>query len=190
MTRLLRALKPALDGRPLYIMADAPARDGTTYDGYDYGLIGEIADCLVLRTCSYEGVAQEFPDAPIEPLEEAYYAFAELSGIVDGSKLALLVSTSGKLYLDRQDAGEVSREEIQTLLNAEDTRAYYSDRYACAYLTASRKIKETREVKAAVAWYLDERAIDARARLAGLFGAARLCIGDLNNLPVQTEQVG
>lgn len=185
MTRLMRALRPALGDRPLYVMADAPALGGETYEGYDYGLIAEIADCLVLRIASHGEITEGFPTAPVEPLEEAYYAFAELAGIADGNKLALLVTTAGRLYLDGEDMGAVSQAEIRELLKAEDARAYYSNRYACAYLTATREIKETRQIKEAVAWYLDERAVDARARLAGLFGITRLCMGDLNDLPVQ-----
>ena len=40
----------------------------------------------------------------------------------------------------------------------------------------------------AVAWYLDGRGIEARARLAGLFGATQLCISDLNNLPAEAPE--
>lgn len=178
MSRLVRALPPALDGKPLYVIAGAPAWDGTVCEGYDYGLIGENAECLILRISSHEDVSGNFPVAPVEPLEEAYYALGELRGVVDGDKLALLVTTEGRLYLGGREAGTVSQAEIQKLLEAEDAKAYYSARYDCAYATSVFDRQE------AAVWYLNDRGIEARGRLAGLFGVTRLCMGDLNDLPV------
>lgn len=177
MSRLMRALRPALDGKPLYVIADAPAWDGTAYEGYNYGLIGENVDCLILRVSSHKGLSGDFPTAPVEPLEEAYYALGELRGVIDGDKLALLVSTDGTLYLGGRESGGISQAEIRKLLTADETKAYYSTRYDCAYASS---VYEKRE---AVVWYLNDRAIEARARLAGLFGVTRLCMADLNDLP-------
>lgn len=182
MSRLMRALRPALDGKPLYIIADAPAWDGTVYEGYNYGLIGENADCLILRVSSYTGLTGTFPTAPVEPLEEAYYALGELRGVIDGDKLALLVTTEGALYLGGRESGGISQAEIRKLLTADETKEYYSTRYDCAYAAS---VYDKRE---AVVWYLNERGIEARARLAGLFGVTRLCMGDLNNLPAETPE--
>ena len=177
MSRLVRALPPALDGKPLYVIAGAPAWDGTVCEGYDYGLIGENAECLILRIASHENLTGDFPVAPVEPLEEAYYALGELRGVVDGDKLALLVTTEGRLYLGGQEAGTVSQAEIQRLLEAEDAKAYYSARYDCAYAASVFDRQE------AAVWYLNDRGIEARGRLAGLFGVTRLCMGNLNDLP-------
>ena len=182
MTRLMGKLKTALGGKPLYVVADAPAWDGTVYEGYDYGLIGENVDCLVLRVASYKGFSGTFPTAPVEPLEEAYYVFGELSGIVDRDKLALMVSTGGVLYLNGKEKGVLSRAEVEELLAVDGAKSYYSGRYGCSYLTSSQNDME------AVAWYLDGRGIEARARLAGLFGATQLCISDLNNLPAEAPE--
>ena len=164
------------------MVADAPAWDGTVYEGYDYGLIGENVDCLVLRVASYKGFSGTFPTAPVEPLEEAYYVFGELSGIVDRDKLALMVSTGGVLYLNGKEKGVLSRAEVEELLAVDGAKSYYSGRYGCSYLTSSQNDME------AVAWYLDGRGIEARARLAGLFGATQLCISDLNNLPAEAPE--
>lgn len=177
MSRLMAALRPALNEKPLYVIADAPAWDGTAYEGYDYGLIGENADCLILRIASHKGVSEDFPVAPVEPLEEAYYALGELRGVVDGDKLALLVTTEGRLYLGGREAGTISQAEIRKLLGEEDAKAYYSTRYECAYATS---LYDKRE---AVVWYPNDRGIEARGRLAGLFGVTRLCMSDLNDLP-------
>lgn len=179
MNRLMEALRPALKGRLLYVAADAPAWDGTVYEGYDYGLIGENVDCLVLRVASHKGTSGTFPTAPVEPLEEAYYALGELRGVIDGDKLALMVSTEGTLYLGGRERSSLSRQEIERLLAVDGARSYYSGRYGCSYFTSSQDDLE------AVGWYLDGRGIEARARLAALFGVSRLCVSDLNNLPAE-----
>ena len=182
MSRLMRALRPALDGKLLYVIADAPAWDGTVYEGYDYGLIGENADCLILRITSHKGFSGAFPTAPVEPLEEAYYTLGELRGVIDGDKLALLVTTEGFLYLDGREAGGISQAEIQNLLAADEAKSYYSTRYDCAYATSVYDNQE------ALVWYLSGRSVEARARLAGLFGVTRLCMGDLNDLPAEMPE--
>lgn len=182
MSRLMRALRPALDGKLLYVIADAPAWDGTVYEGYNYGLIGENADCLILRVASHKGLSGDVPTAPVEPLEEAYYTLGELRGVIDGDKLALLVTTEGSLYLGSREAGGISQAEIRKLLAADEAKSYYSTRYDCAYATSIYDKQE------ALVWYLSGRSIEARARLAGLFGVTRLCMGDLNDLPAEMPE--
>ena len=177
MNRLMPALRSALKGKPFYVICDAPCWDGTTYDGYDYGLIGENTDCLILRVASYHETDNAIPVAPVEPLEEIYYALGEIQGVVDTGKLALLVTTAGTQYLGGRQSGEVSPAEIQKLLTAEETASYYSERYACAYLTTLRDTQES------VIWYLNTRGIQARGRLAGLFGVPWLCVADMGDLP-------
>lgn len=177
MNRLMTALRAALGEKSLYVIADAPVWAGTSYEGYDYGLIGETADCLILRIASRSGVSEGFPVAPVEPLEEAYYALGELRGTVDSEKLALLVTTEGRLCLGGRAAGAISQAGIRELLADKETKAYYSTRYDCAYLTGTYDRRE------AVVWYLNDRGIEARGRLAGLFGVTRLCMADLNDLP-------
>ena len=177
MNQLMKALRPALSGKLLYVIADAPSWDGTVYEGYDYGLIGESVDCLILRIASYRDVSGDFPTAPVEPLEEAYYVLGELRGVIDGDKLALMVTTEGALYLGGREAGTISQAELRKLLAAEETKTYYSTRYDCAYATSVYDKQE------AVAWYPSDRGIEARGRLAGLFGVTQLCVSNLNDLP-------
>ena len=182
MSRLMRALRLALDGKLLYVIADAPAWDGTVYEGYNYGLIGENTDCLILRIASHKDLSGNVPTAPVEPLEEAYYALGELRGIIDGDKLALLVTTEGSLYLGSREAGGISQAEIRKLLAADGAKSYYSTRYNCAYATS------VYEKQDALVWYLNDRGVEARARLAGLFGVTRLCMGNLNDLPAEMPE--
>ena len=67
----------------------------------------------------------------------------------------------------------------ETALNAllQKGTAYYSDRYACAYVEAGDT----------TAWYLDGRALDARRQLLNCFGVNSLCQSTLNGTLNPTE---
>ncbi len=56
--------------------------------------------------------------------------------------------------------------------------AYYSERYACAYL----RRPADNETPEQVAWYPDTRSVSARARLAKLFNVSALIVPDANAL--------
>ena len=169
-TELAAAVRQALGDKTLYLMAEAPVWQGTAYDGYDYGALAELADRLVIRVAPYERETAEFPVAPMEPLEEVYYALAELREQVDGSKLSLLLTTTGSAWNGSRSTGEISAAEIKALLDTPKTQSYYADRYACAYLTAE---------DGAAVWYLDGRAARERVRMAAFFGVDQVCLSDL-----------
>src|SRR5699024_6639159 len=98
------------------------------------------------------------------------YALAELQEQVDGSKLSLLLTTTGSAWNGSRSTGETSAAEIKALLDAPKTQSYYADRYACAYLTAE---------DGAAVWYLDGRAARERVRMAAFFGVDQVCLSDL-----------
>ena len=173
-TALVQALREELDGQLLYVMAEAPAWQGTSYKGYDYAALGQLADRLVIRVAAYENDAGDFPIAPLEPLEEVYYALAELRDQVDSQRLSLLVTTTGSAWDGGRSSGSISAAEIEALLASSKTADYYSDRYACAYLTADNG--------ATAVWYLDGEALLARARMAAFFGVDQLCLSDLSSV--------
>lgn len=109
-------------------------------------------DRLVLRVAAYEKEAEGFVTAPLEPLEEVYYALAELKGAVPPKKLALLLTTTGSGWKDGRRESRVDAEEIARLLeDQQDTECYYSNRYACAYLICKGERSST------AVWYLDGR---------------------------------
>lgn len=173
LTELAEALRQELGDRLLYLMAEAPVWQGTAYDGYDYAALAESADRLVIRVAPYEDEAADFPIAPIEPLEEVYYALAELRETAKTGKLSLLLTTTGSVWSNGRSAGEISAPEIRDLLDDPDTRRYESDRYACAYLTAE---------DGGAVWYLDGPAARERVRLAAFFGVDQVCLSDLTSV--------
>lgn len=66
----------------------------------------------MLRVAAYEKEAEGFVTAPLEPLEEVYYALAELKGAVPAKKLALLLTTTGSGWKDGRRESRVDAEEI------------------------------------------------------------------------------
>ena len=150
-TALAEALRAELgEDRLLYLMVEAPVCQGAAYNGYD------------------------FPIAPLAPLEEVYYALAELADQVDSDCLSLLLTTTGSAWTDGRHIGQASAAEIEQLLSASQTKDYYSDRYACAYLTSGSGDTAV--------WYLNGEAALERARMAAFFGVDQLCLSDLSSV--------
>ena len=155
-------------------MVEAPVWQGAAYNGYDYAALSEPADKLVVRVADYGDVSEDFPIAPLAPLEEVYYALAELADQVDSDCRSLLRTTTGSAWTDGRHTGQASAAEIEQLLSASQTKDYYSDRYACAYLTSGSGDTAV--------WYLNGEAALERARMAAFFGVDQLCLSDLSSV--------
>ena len=168
MTDLVKALDAALGDKLLYVMAEAPTRVGATY-GYEYEALAAAADRLVLRIAPYETFSDGFPTAPVDPLEEIYYALGSLCDSIDSEKLALMVTTGFSAWSGQRPYA-LTPEEYQNLLADPKTGTHYSDRYACAYLTGTVGSKEV------VVWYLDRQAAAARLQMVRAFGVGQLCL--------------
>lgn len=182
LVELAQALKPALNGKLLYLAAEAPSRQGARYDGYDYAALGKTADKLILRIASIEEAGGQYPAAPVEPLEELYYALAELQGKVDSSKLSILMSTKPSVWVNGRKNTSLTTDDLSKLTAKGSLARHYSDRYGCAYLAGL-----TANNRPLIAWYLDEQSMEARARLARLFNVEQLVVDDLRALPATQE---
>lgn len=180
LTKLAKALRPALGDKLFYLVAEAPAWQGTAYLGYDYAALGACVDRLVLRAAVHEKVSQGFPTAPVDPLEEVYYALGKLRGVVDADKLTLLVTSTGAAWTGGKRSGALSGAEIAALLADRETADYYSNRYACAYLSGADG-----SGKPLVVWYLDRRAAAERTQLIRFFGVDQVCLTDLQNVSAE-----
>ena len=147
LVELAQALKPALNGKLLYLAAEAPSWQGARYDGYDYAALGKTADKLILRIASIEEADGQYPAAPVEPLEELYYALAELQDEVDSSRLSILMSTKPSVWVNGKENTSLTADDLATLTARGRLARHYSDRYGCAYLTGL-----TAEKKPLIAW--------------------------------------
>ena len=170
LTGAARLLREKLGERPLYIGVEAPAWKGTIF-GYDYAALGEAADRMVLRFDYKKETVAGQTVAPLEPLEQLYYALNRMRGVVDADKLTLLLTSAGASWEGR-DPVFYTGKEITAMAEERTARVHYSDRYACAYLTRE---------KGPDVWYLNGQAIRERIQLTRLFGGGHLCLSDLNN---------
>ena len=170
LTSTAQILQERLGDRLLYIGAEAPSWKGTIF-GYDYAALGEAADRLVLRFDQKKEDVAGRTVAPLEPLEQIYYALNRLRGVVDADKLTLLLTSTASIWDGRTPTAVTGKEltELQTVLG---TRVHYSDRYASAYLTRE---------KGPDVWYHNAQSIQERTQLARLFGGGHLCLSDLNH---------
>ena len=169
-TALVTALGTALGERSLYVVADAPAWDAGTEPAYDYQALGQAADCLVVRIEAYENEVGGVITAPMEPLEEVYYALSRLGGEVEESRLCLLLTTTASAWENGRER-TLPGTEVETLL-AEGAHSYYAQRYACSYLM-QQESGGTMTV-----WYLDEQSVQERVRMCAFLGVGRVCLSD------------
>jgi len=174
MVNLVRATNTALGDKLLYVMAEAPSRQGRKYDGYEYYELSALADKLVLRIQPYADTTTVLATAPVDPLEEAYYALREMHGKVDSAKLSLQLTTTGSGWIGKKQEKTFSGTQIEDLLALSDTDAYYSERYGEAYLTATMQ-----NDKKMMVWYLNGQAAAERAQLIRCFGGNQLCLSEL-----------
>ncbi len=170
LSEAARLLREKLRERPLYIGVEAPSWKGTIF-GYDYAALGEAADRLLLRFDYKKETVAGRTVAPMEPLEQIYYALNRLRGVVDADKLTLVLTSAGSSW-DGREPEFLTGEEITALAAERTTRSHYSDRYACAYLVLEN---------APDVWYLNSKSIQERTQLARLFGGGHLCLSDLNH---------
>lgn len=172
LTRLVRAVDQQLNGLPLYLMVESPARSGQASDGYQYETLASLADRLLLKAPVIQEVSPSFTTAPVDPLEEVYYALATVSEQVGADKLGLMLDSELSCWTEGVRT-PLSEEELNELLAAKTTQTYGSDRYACAYLTGKNE-----QGKSLTVWYLMEEDVAARVHLAVSLGVGQVCVSD------------
>lgn len=175
LSALVSALRTELGDRPLYLMAEAPSLQDSIYTGYDYAALSQSADHLVLRIAAVSDTSGALAVAPVDPLEEVYYALNTLRETVPVEKLTLLVNTSGTFWRNSSQVKTLSGIEISALLESGSVHQHYSPRYACAYLTGAEK-----QTASEVIWYLNGKAAAERIRMLQLLGVNQLFLSDLS----------
>lgn len=182
LTKLVQQIDAKLGDKLLYVMADAPSGEDGSTGAYDLAALGSAADKLVLRVDAYEKTAEELTVAPLEPLEELYSVLTRLDGVVAPEKLSISISTRGVCWTGDKRSGTMDARQIQKL--AEDgIQGYYSSRYEAAYLTWDEGGKQS------VVWYLDSRAMGARAQLLRLFGVDQVCFQNVTERTTQLPEL-
>ena len=172
LSQLTVQLDRALGAMPFYLVAEGPSRSGKTVGGYDYKTLAASVDKLVLKIAAVEQVSSDFAIAPVDPLEEVYYAAASVEELVGAEKLTLMLDS--ELYSwAKGSRSSLSEAALQELLAAETTETYHSDRYGCAYLTGLDGMS-----RAVTVWYLTGEDAAARVQLAKGVGMNQICVSD------------
>lgn len=172
LTKLVKAVNKNLGSMPFYLVVESPTRAGKFYEGYHYEALAAAADKLVLKVSGIQDVTEAFVTAPVDPLEEVYYAVASVEELVGAEKLALMLESEMDIWVKGSRSG-LSGAGLAELLAAETTQAYDSDRYACAYLMGADD-----KGKPITAWYLTQEDVEIRVRLATSLGVKQICISD------------
>ncbi len=181
LVRLTTSLRSQLTGKLLYLGVEAPSWHGRTYGGYDYAGLGKQVDRLVLHLPAVE--KQRLDDksafAPLEPLEEAYYALSVMNNRVDMKKVSLMLSTTADVWSGLKQEEAVAGNTVEALGETHGLARYYSDRYAAPYLAGEADKKPT------TVWYLDSRAVTARMKLLSCFGVDQMCFSELGGMSAE-----
>ncbi|WP_409969734.1 S-layer homology domain-containing protein [Bengtsoniella intestinalis] len=179
--QLVQALHESMgDDAPLFVMAEAPSWHGTAYNGYDYGSLSLNVDRLVLRIAPYTETIDTFLVAPVDPIEEVYYALTHLPSTTDFSAVSLLITTTANARTGNSGYDTFTASDVASYLADADTQIRTSERYDCGYLmgeyaTGSR----TQDV---VAWYLNGEQVLSRTQLCDLFGVTAVVLSDGHSL--------
>lgn len=186
-TQLVQALKAALGEKTLFVMAEAPAWQTTQYYGYDYANLSSSVDRLVLRIAPYQDSQDSFLIAPMEPMEELYYALTHLPVGTDTSVVSLLITTTATSRTGTSGVSTLSASELTPYLTQSTSQIRTSERYGCEYLigqyvTASRS-------QDIVIWYLNGQQVANRMDLCKLFDIDSVVLSDASSLLADVASV-
>jgi spore germination protein YaaH len=172
ITDMVRLLKTALGEMPVYLVTEAPGRGDKSDEGYDYAVLAAAADKLILKPAALEQVTKEFAVAPVDPLEEVYYGAASVAEQVGVEKVAVMLD-SGLYKWVKGSRSSLDETGLRNLLAEKTTKTYYSDRYACAYLTGMDHTNTP-----VTAWYLTAEDVETRVQLIQSMGIGQICVSD------------
>ena len=179
LAQLVQATGTALGENAFFLMTEAPSRDVSAplYNGYNFPVLAESADGLVLRFQTTESRKSGFTTAPLQTPEEIYHTLLTLKeqGVPSGKIALLLTSTAVYRKGSTLVTDHLSPEEFQLMLESGEMTAHYSERYACAYLSGSAENNASHSV-----WYLDGRSAAERVQLLRFFGGGQIFLTNAN----------
>jgi spore germination protein YaaH len=200
LNSFLAELKKELGNKKLYV-AVHPKRmsEFDYYDGYDYRLIGEIADKIILMahdygaaTLSERDMESGYNDTPLAPINEVYYALKAItdksSGVSDLKKVWLQISfdslqwqkKDGKII--NRDAFRPNYESIRNRL-LKDCAINYHDIFKYPWATYYNDTEGVHNI----IWYEDSRSVLDKINLARMFGINGISLWRLGNIPAFEE---
>lgn len=195
-TAFLTALDAELEalGKDLYVCVSPILAEGydSSYSGYDYAAIGDLADKLILMAYDYD--ARDMRDfvgttyyrtAATVPMDQVYLGLKVLTDRVDPDKVLLGFSARAAAWQIDGDGNLVSgtpvyptTETVAARLAQPDTVTGWSDTYQQSYA-----IYTTEDGGRYFLWYQDDASIQAELRCARLLGVTGASVWRLGQLP-------
>lgn len=194
LTQLKEALNPT--GKKIVVTVHPK----TYYDGYDYKVIGEIADAVILMAHDYEvktlstsEMERGFTNTPLTPITQVYEALKAitdpLTGVQNKAKIYLQISFSSAQWQlkDKQVINaspfNPTYAMIEQRLVQENVKIYYDPLVQNPYATYFNATTNTDNK----IWYEDSRSVLAKIDLAQMFGIHSISLWRLGNIPDYPE---
>jgi len=195
----LKELRQELDktGKLLYVAVQPARRPGQAYyDGYDFRVIGDIADKVILMAHDYYArqltdgeMAAGYTTTPLTPIDEVYYALRAVTdkttGVQDPGKIMLQISFDAVQWKKKDGVVvnryplSVSYETLHKRLLMDDVSIQYSDFSQNPYA----RFSDAQDGTENIIWYEDARSVEAKMKLAAMFGIRGISLWRLGNIP-------
>lgn len=187
--------------KKLYVAVHPKRSKGQQYyDGYDYRTIGEIADKVILMAHDYNAIslteqemAAGYIDTPLTPIDEVYYALKaitdEKTGVTDPEKIWLQISfdavqwkrSEGKVI--NRNAFRPAYVQVRDRMVKDEPAANltinYSERMENPWVTFYNTSDGTENI----IWFENSRSVNAKIKLARMFGIKGISLWRLGNIP-------
>lgn len=192
----LKELRSALGNKQLYVAVHPVLSGSAYYDGYDYDIIGQVADRVILmaydyatRSLSESEMAQGYTQTPLSPLNQVYISIkACLAGGIPNEKLLLGMSMDTVQWKLQNGAVihntpyHPSYDAVQARLATGCQVAYPNYSYN-PYATYTDTTDRTQNVL----WFENEQSVKAKAQLARLLQLRGLSLWRLGTIPTDSN---
>lgn len=193
----IKELKSILSNNKKIFVAVHPqvSNNKEYFDGYDYKTIGEISDKIILMAHDYNTKKLSKAEmengivmTPIAPISEIYYSLKMLTdsstGVLDNNKIMLQISfdTAQWKLIDGKVINEKPFQPTYTTLEERISKGVdkkYSTLYESPYITFYNGEDLTNNV----IWYENQQSVNAKIKLAKMFGVNSISIWRLGNIP-------
>jgi spore germination protein YaaH len=193
--KFLKTLKSELT--PLNKTLTVMVHPDAYYDAYDYTVIGEVADHIILMAHDFNAkkltqldMTNGYVYTPLTPFKEVYLALEAITnkatGVADKTKISLQLSfataqwgvdASGKVTNSSPYTPDYGK--LATRLKQSSTTITYdlsSQNPKAVYKSDTDQLTYT-------IWYEDSRSVEAKINLAKMFGINDISIWRLGNIP-------
>ncbi len=199
-TAFLTALDAELEalGKDLYVCVSPILAEGydSSYSGYDYTAIGNLADRIILMAYDYD--ARDMSDftkttyyqtAATVPMDQVYLSLKLLTDRVAPEKVLLGFSARSAAWQIDENGDLLSgtpvyptAETVAARLAQPDTETGWSDTYQQSYA-----IYTTEDGGRYFLWYQDDTSIQTELRCAKLLGVSGASLWRLGTLPTSAD---